>query len=964
MADPLPQSVRDAFAAGDATITLPAGQWDIGASALSVLPGTTQINGAGCTLIPSASTEVISVRSPIDPIGASYNWIQHHATGAITPGVDTLLLPDTLNLTPGEVVMCRVGVRPEDPNEPVWMIFRTVLACDGSTVQFTEPFDVTVPVYGDAATLALTTPVDQQNKIGDFGTVTPNTSPGRGYGDDHEIIRFTGIIDALTINDLTIAWPDTYKPNGAASVVARFARNITINNLLITNPRGSGVHNFGSSVVVNGLTLEGDGYNFVFNTVPFPAVAVLGWGGTIDVTSLTVTSTNSVLWQFEVGTRATFLNVDYSSNQPIEGELQTTPFMSAPGSEPVYCTNGRFDIQEAGYLTTWGAPKHIFEDCEFVQPLSHVLNFNQFEWVGSVTIGGQRFRHLERSIFTLEIPPGAVYGELFLPDGVYRSGTITVSSLDRNPTVHAVTEQLTLDGMTATFPLARWLDLQPNFPVRSSDYRMLVRVFADTGAAPITVTIDTEFHQEQAMTLLADLNLSHCWLLDEDSDGSAPVTRLDRVGSAHLTDNNTVPSISDGPLGNACRFVAANSEVLSVADEASLTLGGSLAVWFRVATQTSIPILGKDTTSGREWSVDLTAGRFRLAVWGPNTGENIQLINKTVGNEVSVNTWHLGFVWHDAVNDLIGIQVDNTSELTAARTFGIADGTQPFRIGSVFSTFGTIDIGPVYMSPDVWTADQRADLYNGGAGVNLWITAGTITEVSQTNTSTTFSFTDATSATGTVIRQAQYSTDFDSGDPGAATWQNVTGATEPSTQYTVNEMPVALRVSYTDDLETVYSDVLEIVDTTLPVVESVNFTSSDGVQIRINLSESCGGSAGFTVTDGGDAITLTLDEDGGTYKIYNLSRAADITQSTLSYASASGNIVDGNSNEVADFSGVSISLTGTIFYITTQNRIKTGTVYALGVSRVTQTLKNSDSTGLLDYMSDRLDDTRYYGKQD
>jgi hypothetical protein len=714
MPDPnLPQSVFDAFAAGDEVVTLPSGRWKL-SSTLNVMPGTKVINAFGCVLVPSV-VQAISISSPIDPVGESYNWIQYHATGEITPGVDTLSLPEPIDFVPGEVVMCRIGVR------PVRMVFKEVLACDGLTVQFTEPFDEAILVYGSYEVFLAAAAPDQQTKVGDFGSVTPNTSPGRGYGDDHEIIRFTGIVEDVLITGLTIEWPETYKPNGAGGIMCRFSRNITIRNLRVVNPRGNSVLAFGSSVTIEGLTLEGDGYNYIFNTTPFPALAILGWGGTVTCSDLSVTSTNSILWQFEVGTIAEFSDVIYSSNQPIPGELTTAPFFTAPGSEPVYAVNAVLDIEGAGYLTTWGAPPHIFENSEFVQHLHHPLVYQQFDWVGTVRIGGKLFHPKRTQTWQFTIAPNATYGELFLPEGIYRSGTITVSSTLRNPVVNAVTEVLELVDGVATFPQGRWLDLPVGFPLRSTNFRMLVRVFAQTGADPLTITVEADYLPEENMALLEDLNLAHCWPNEEVSDGTAPVTRSDVIGTSHLTDNNTVASVADGPWGKpAARFVAANSEVLSVAGMASvLSAGGTVAVWFRVDNQGSTPILGRDTVAGREWSIDLVAGRFRFVVWNP-AGANIALVNYITGSEVEVDQWHLGFAWHDPVNELIGIQLDDNAVITAARTEGVADSGQPFRVGAVYSVFGNLDIAAIYLSSDVWTPELRAQLYNGGVGVDLF----------------------------------------------------------------------------------------------------------------------------------------------------------------------------------------------------------------------------------------------------
>ena len=70
-----------------------------------------------------------------------------------------------------------------------------------------------------------------------------------------------------------------------------------------------------------------------------------------------------------------------------------------------------------------------------------------------------------------------------------------------------------------------------------------------------------------------DPDLKGLWHLDENSNGSAAVTRKDSSGNGNdLTDNATVTS-TQGKIGKAAQFTAANSEYLSIAENASLSPG-------------------------------------------------------------------------------------------------------------------------------------------------------------------------------------------------------------------------------------------------------------------------------------------------------------------------------------------------------------------------------------------------------
>lgn len=64
-------------------------------------------------------------------------------------------------------------------------------------------------------------------------------------------------------------------------------------------------------------------------------------------------------------------------------------------------------------------------------------------------------------------------------------------------------------------------------------------------------------------------NLVAHWKLDESSG-----TRNDSKGANHLTDNNTVTSAA-GKLGDAADFESSNSERLTLADNADMSLGSN-----------------------------------------------------------------------------------------------------------------------------------------------------------------------------------------------------------------------------------------------------------------------------------------------------------------------------------------------------------------------------------------------------
>lgn len=99
-----------------------------------------------------------------------------------------------------------------------------------------------------------------------------------------------------------------------------------------------------------------------------------------------------------------------------------------------------------------------------------------------------------------------------------------------------------------------------------------------------------------------------------------------------------------------------------------------------------------------------------------------------------------------------------------------------------------------------------------------------------------------------------------------------------------------------------------VTDQTAPTVTSASFTSSAADEIRVNLSETCTGTLGFAVDDGGAAITVT-PTNHGTYILLGLSRAADMQATTLDYDSGTGDVEDtaDTPNALASFSGRTVN---------------------------------------------------------
>lgn len=209
------------------------------------------------------------------------------------------------------------------------------------------------------------------------------------------------------------------------------------------------------------------------------------------------------------------------------------------------------------------------------------------------------------------------------------------------------------------------------------------------------------------------------WALDEASGN-----RADSIGANTLTDTNTVTSNTGLVYSTAAEFTPANSEYLTIADNAALSTGNVdfwVAAWvYSADTTTNRTIMAKSqTTTNREFRLWLLYGKPSFIVFNNNTSTGEAVLTETV----SLNTWHFIIGWHDAANDQVGIQMDNGTPVTASYSGGAANSTASFRIGmlaSVTSFYWTGRIGPVMMGKNYLPTAADIDyLYNGGSGRTL-----------------------------------------------------------------------------------------------------------------------------------------------------------------------------------------------------------------------------------------------------
>ena len=249
-------------------------------------------------------------------------------------------------------------------------------------------------------------------------------------------------------------------------------------------------------------------------------------------------------------------------------------------------------------------------------------------------------------------------------------------------------------------------------------------------------------------------DLVACWDLDEESG-----TRYDSAGSNHLTDNNTV-GYTSGVIGNAANFVSANSEYLSIADNAALSITSDLTlmVWLKrtgIASHASAAGKGEDynaigADNGANAWIKNSAGTFKLLK--PASGD--------IGG-----TWHqIVLRFDDSTNTLTTRDNDTTTYTLTDTGDGIYDSTSEFRIGRDPWGYANYPVDLVAVWSRKLSDSEVTDLYNSGSGrdcdyiVNAATPTPTVTPIPPTATPV---------PTATPEVNTQYTITLTSGNPAA-----------------------------------------------------------------------------------------------------------------------------------------------------------------------------------------------------
>lgn len=228
-------------------------------------------------------------------------------------------------------------------------------------------------------------------------------------------------------------------------------------------------------------------------------------------------------------------------------------------------------------------------------------------------------------------------------------------------------------------------------------------------------------------------NLIAYWKLDETSGD-----RADSHGSNTLVDNNTVGSAT-GKINSGADFETSANEFLSIIDNTDLSTGDidfSMSVWVNIESNStsgnSRYIIGKHGSSGNfSYGLHLNnqAGTIRFRFLISSNGTALAIVTANNLGAPSTATWYHIVAWHDSVNNLIGITVNDGTPNTSSHTTGCFDNTSPFNLGTINDTAsncfdGIID--EVGFWKKVLTPSEITQLYNSGAGLAYPFSVGSV----------------------------------------------------------------------------------------------------------------------------------------------------------------------------------------------------------------------------------------------
>lgn len=191
--------------------------------------------------------------------------------------------------------------------------------------------------------------------------------------------------------------------------------------------------------------------------------------------------------------------------------------------------------------------------------------------------------------------------------------------------------------------------------------------------------------------------------------------------------------------GNLCASFNGTSQYLSRASTASLQTGDiDFTVWGWVylnVKNAQQAIIGKWNTgsNAREWVISYvdTSDRVRLSVTSDGTAGTTNSVEESVTGSPSVDAWYFFVAYHDSVNNLLGISLNNSAGSTTAHSAGV------FSSATASLVLGAIDGGSLKLNGRVdgvgfikrlLTPTEKTSLFNLGRGVKYAGLPATMTD--------------------------------------------------------------------------------------------------------------------------------------------------------------------------------------------------------------------------------------------
>ena len=228
-------------------------------------------------------------------------------------------------------------------------------------------------------------------------------------------------------------------------------------------------------------------------------------------------------------------------------------------------------------------------------------------------------------------------------------------------------------------------------------------------------------------------NLVAFWALDEASGNAVDK----HTNNLTLTQHGS-PGASTGKVYSTARTFDGSTQYFSRASE-TLLQGGDNDILFAAWVKADVNTANQDILNKYSYS-DGNACEYLLYYnyddWSPTpyftfivnaNASTYGVVRATNFGTMSSSTWYFVIAWHDAVNNVIGISVNNGTPNTTSYSSGMATSSTPFLLGAEDN--GGVhypwdgNLGPVMMwksapgGGGILTSDQITTLYNSGAGL-------------------------------------------------------------------------------------------------------------------------------------------------------------------------------------------------------------------------------------------------------